>query len=608
MKIYLYKNSAAREKVDKTSSLSLCMEISGTLRDNCSITSPTILFEASPAAVPNAIVSIKVSSDVVDSLSHDIQARVNPENVQAREWIRTAVADADNANVADSEVYIFRAGSSLNDIVDSSSADIVRLVDGDIAVLLNESIHKCNYAYIPDFNRYYFIRGIDSVRKDLWRIQFSVDTLMSFKERIYAQKLFCERTAAKENGERGIDEMIPLLAQSKVSFEKKENENSLFGGKDFESNQSHEHCIIVTYISQNMSVSLPYDVGGWGGMTAQPNAQNIPSSWQYKMLALDLDNFITLLNYVFNNEDKATYIVSAMLYPFDLNKGETEESLVLFDADSGAKGIAVDQVTAHYKPLTSFSVSKHFTDCRISFLNYSPYSSYQLFLPYKGWIDLPADEILGQTLAVWYIFNPQNGNATVNVSKLSEFPRPIHLITLDDLIYSGTCQLGVKLPITTSNAKEISDSLTQSTIQMVLSELASAASLAGGAALVASGGGSPIGMGMMASGIGGGVKAAADYGGKVNSSHVRAQATLGSGELGMYSAQAAWLKTEFPLIAIGEGFFDEYGRVERAIISLSELRGTGYAIFSNVHLEGLNEAYSPEIAEIARELESGVIL
>ena len=38
-----------------------------------------------------------------------------------------------------------------------------------------------NYAYIPEFNRYYFITEITSVRNNLWRISLKVDVLESFK-------------------------------------------------------------------------------------------------------------------------------------------------------------------------------------------------------------------------------------------------------------------------------------------------------------------------------------------------------------------------------------------------------------------------------------------
>lgn len=41
-----------------------------------------------------------------------------------------------------------------------------------------------NYAYIPEFGRYYFIDDIISVRTGLWRISMKVDVLESFKNEI----------------------------------------------------------------------------------------------------------------------------------------------------------------------------------------------------------------------------------------------------------------------------------------------------------------------------------------------------------------------------------------------------------------------------------------
>lgn len=47
-----------------------------------------------------------------------------------------------------------------------------------------ENPSSFNYAYIPEFKRYYFITDITSIRTGLWKISMHVDVLMSFKDGI----------------------------------------------------------------------------------------------------------------------------------------------------------------------------------------------------------------------------------------------------------------------------------------------------------------------------------------------------------------------------------------------------------------------------------------
>ena len=46
------------------------------------------------------------------------------------------------------------------------------------------NISDYNYCYIAEFGRYYYINNIISVRNSLWRIECSVDVLMSFQTQI----------------------------------------------------------------------------------------------------------------------------------------------------------------------------------------------------------------------------------------------------------------------------------------------------------------------------------------------------------------------------------------------------------------------------------------
>lgn len=53
-----------------------------------------------------------------------------------------------------------------------------------ITIESTDNLSLYNYAYIQDFNRYYFINDIVASRTGLWRFDLSIDVLESFKDEI----------------------------------------------------------------------------------------------------------------------------------------------------------------------------------------------------------------------------------------------------------------------------------------------------------------------------------------------------------------------------------------------------------------------------------------
>lgn len=51
-------------------------------------------------------------------------------------------------------------------------------------IMVEGDVRGYNYAYIPEFNRYYFIDEITSYRNNLWILRMKVDVLMSFRASI----------------------------------------------------------------------------------------------------------------------------------------------------------------------------------------------------------------------------------------------------------------------------------------------------------------------------------------------------------------------------------------------------------------------------------------
>lgn len=73
------------------------------------------------------------------------------------------------------------------------------------------NVPNYNYAYIAQFNRYYFIapNGITSVGKNLWKIDLQCDVLMSFKTGILALSAVVGRQENNYNAYL-IDTLLPV--------------------------------------------------------------------------------------------------------------------------------------------------------------------------------------------------------------------------------------------------------------------------------------------------------------------------------------------------------------------------------------------------------------
>lgn len=65
---------------------------------------------------------------------------------------------------------------------------------------------RSNYAYIPEFGRYYYIRECTHFRNHLWTVDLHCDVLMSFADGIKASSAIIEETSLP--GEQNINSYV----------------------------------------------------------------------------------------------------------------------------------------------------------------------------------------------------------------------------------------------------------------------------------------------------------------------------------------------------------------------------------------------------------------
>ena len=82
---------------------------------------------------------------------------------------------------------------TLNGVLRSDCSIIDPIIVFDTSSIQNFDVRTINYCTISAFGRSYYIRNIESVRTNLWRIQCHVDVLKSFSAQIKANKAIVKR-------------------------------------------------------------------------------------------------------------------------------------------------------------------------------------------------------------------------------------------------------------------------------------------------------------------------------------------------------------------------------------------------------------------------------
>lgn len=90
--------------------------------------------------------------------------------------------------------------------------------DPIILLEVNANISQYNYCYIEDFQRYYYIRDIVSIRNKLWQVHCHVDVLMSFKTSILSSTAILDETTVTGASNYISNNVWTALAKDKTSI------------------------------------------------------------------------------------------------------------------------------------------------------------------------------------------------------------------------------------------------------------------------------------------------------------------------------------------------------------------------------------------------------
>ena len=458
-----------------------------------------------------------------------------------------------------------------------------------------------NYAYIPNFGRYYFIADIVSVRTNLWRISFRVDPMMSFKEFIKGTPALIARNEF-EYDIRVRDDMVPTLYAKRVDeFSASTQRANL---QFVPQNSLNRHIAVTTIVpirgNQN-NVDSPSPDPGY---LPSVKGANFVGSSACITYAMNDAEFFSLSKSVLEKESRGTFIISAIAYPYNLPLVPGESPQVVYLGDDAVIDIRANPpsvLTANTcaSPYLTYGVLGDFTlDLTNSFLDYEPFTTVEVYVPYAGWVKIPlevtSDLSSRHTIVCYYAIDHINGTATAYLyDKTAHRP-----------LWSGSAQLGVMLAINSTNAYENKMAENANMINLALNTVGSIFGMAMGLAGASS---SKNGEGGIAKyfnsglSLGGGI---ASYFTTQNNIIDRAQASASSGVSALSAVEKIKVRvtrTRVPQYDTDD-FRHQYGMPLNEVRTIGAL--SGFTVVGQVHLE-IPSAYPAEVAQIEATLKGG---
>ena len=383
----------------------------------------------------------------------------------------------------------------------------------DTQGLWEDFIVKCNYFYIPEFARSYFITSKILDNDNIVTITGHVDVLQTYYDDYIELEAYVLRSGNNYN---------LFLEDNLISFERKpeitewiptndsvnypivelswDNEDSTPDLNDFKLHTKDLRYAITHYQNRNYSYfthnSLVPFVSGSDLPSYSPD--NLDCFYKGRNIHITSHKGLDKLfeSILANPDTVASYIASIVVFPFPLIIRYDGSDYVI-DATHGIDfgGSGGDGVTVTL-PVTYPGIyyESGYGECKFNspyilisvfnftqptaFFDLEPYTSYELYLPFVGYVNIPSIKLLNKRIWVYLSVNYSTGNGTVNVYATDKN-------TVSDwtsnLVFTQSCQIGLNIPIGRSNQEEIDRNKKSIAISTSISAVGSLLTMAMGA-------------------------------------------------------------------------------------------------------------------------------
>lgn len=525
----------------------------------------------------------------------------------------------DSINVSDIDIVIDISETSNIDAVAPNEESKERLIQ-----TFRNNPYGFNYVYIPDLKRYYFVKSINLLRKNILSFSLHVDVLMytafitnqigfvARNENEYNIELPDERRIVKNEVSTDIIEVIDVTSEY--------TEKKLEFITDFKREGGGpvaEYFYNIIAVVHNTDVTRQFIVDSCENFTPsnalkeQVGTNRLPLVRTGSISLRNGMNFILnvyeagqLLDSIVNGDSTlASSVGSIFAYPIDFKASyrDLPNEWHRMEKPFKIRDVSIlDSVTHPVHMYVGGGLMDSYLyrvfeipDVVDDFNDLNPYATYELNIPYYGYYKLDYNAVRGHRLAIYYIINYTDGSATVQ----------IYDITVDSLIISLQTQLGYEIPKNMSNITDVRNRHDANNTSFGFSLLGSALAILGG--IVTS---NPV---AVAGGVIGAGKSTGDYVKNEKTNIFTTAVNFNGSSSPVYSPQTLFIRRTKHLIQyqINADFLSESGGVLNQLRKLNTLTGyTEIADIPNILYPSTGDIPTDkEIEEIISILKSGVI-
>ena len=262
-------------------------------------------------------------------------------------------------------------GTSFSCIIKNGSGILHPTISLDLGKTTDPS--QYNYAYIPNFDRYYFIEEWYFDRA-LWTASLKVDVLATYKTEIGSSNLYVMRCASEHDGNI-IDTLYP--AKSGCSFASDVKTNPWSTGMTYVVGVVSQSATCGSQTHYGLLRSAFTDLCGWllSDVVTQNNGFNIEDC------SLQLQRSLV---------EPLQFIKTCVLLPVPIGdtSGTTGAKVTVYGWESEVYGKVLTENQAITKTFT-FTIQKHpDTASRGNYVNSSPFTAITLTIPPFGTFDI----------------------------------------------------------------------------------------------------------------------------------------------------------------------------------------------------------------------------